>query len=185
MAQLLLLRHAKSSWDDPSVPDHQRPLNTRGERAARAMSHAFATLHLAPDLALVSSARRAQQTFAALELNADATEVVVADALYLADAEQIFEQLRQVRAGTRSVLVVAHNPGLYDTAIELVGNDPATRPEPPVMRLLDGYPTATLAEFAVAVPWAEIGPDRGRLLRFQRPDDGEGADAGSGYDRDA
>ena len=179
MAQLLLLRHAKSSWDDPTVPDHQRPLNARGERAARALSNLFASLRLAPDLALVSSALRAKQTFASLDLNGEASEIVVTDTLYLADAEGIFEQLRQVAAGTRSVLVVGHNPGLYDTAIELVGNDPAARPEPPVMRLLDGYPTASLAEFAVSVPWAEIGPGQGRLLRFQRPDDFEDADAGS------
>ena len=184
MAQLLLLRHAKSAWDDPSLPDHQRPLNNRGERAAGAMGNVFASGRLAPDLALVSSARRAQQTFAALELNAEATEIVVTDALYLADVEQIFERLRQVPAGTRSVLVVGHNPGLNDTAIELVGNDPAARPEPPVMRLLDGYPTATLAEFTISVPWAEIGPGCGRLVRFQRPDDVGGAD-GAAQDRDA
>ncbi len=156
MAQLLLLRHAKSSWDDPSVPDHQRPLNGRGERAARAMSNAFATLHLAPDLALVSSSRRTQQTFEALKLSREATEVEITDDLYLADAESILERLRRLPEGTRSVLVVGHNPGLYDVAIELVGDDPAARPEPPVMRLLDGYPTASLAEFTISVPWAEL-----------------------------
>lgn len=171
MAQLLLLRHAKSSWDDPSLPDHQRPLNPRGERAARAMAGAFASLHLAPDLALVSTSRRTRQTFDALRLNTDAIEVDVTDRLYLADAETILERLREVPEPVRSVLVVGHNPGLYDAAIELVGDDPATRPEPPVMRLLDGYPTASLAEFQVSVPWSEIGSGRGRLLRFHRPED--------------
>lgn len=185
MAQLLLLRHAKSSWDDPSIPDHQRPLNARGERAARAMSNAFATLHLAPDLALVSSSRRTQQTFEALRLSREATEIDISDALYLASAETILERLREVPEGTRSVLVVAHNPGLYDAAIELVGNDPAARPEPPVMRLLDGYPTASLAEFAIPVPWAELAPGRGRLVRFQHPEDFDGAATGDGDRRGA
>ena len=171
MAQLLLLRHAKSSWDDPSVPDHQRPLNAQGERAARLMCNAFAILHLAPDLALVSSSRRTRQTFEALRLNGDATEVETTDDLYLADADAILERLRTVPEGARSVLVVGHNPGLYDAAIELVGNDPAARPEPPVMRLLDGYPPASLAEFSISVPWAELGTGRGRLRRFPRPED--------------
>ncbi len=185
MAQLLLLRHAKSSWDDPTVPDHQRPLNALGERAARLMSGAFATLHLAPDLALISSSRRTQQTFEALHLSKDATEVEITDGLYLADADTILERLRLVPEGTRSVLVVGHNPGLYDAAIELVGNDPAARPEPPVMRLLDGYPTASLAEFAIAVPWAELGTGRGRLVRFQRPEDYDLPATGGGNGRDA
>lgn len=181
MAQLLLLRHAKSSWDDPSLPDHQRPLNPRGERAARAMAAAFATLHLAPDLAIVSSSRRTRQTFDALRLPADALELDVTDRLYLADSETILGRLQEVPETTRSVLVVGHNPGLYDAAIDLVGDDPAARPEPPVMRLLDGYPTASLAEFEISVPWSEIGRGRGRLVRFQRPEDFDAA-AGAGKD---
>ncbi len=185
MAQLLLLRHAKSSWDDPSIPDHQRPLNARGEQSARAMSNAFATLHLAPDLALISSSRRTQQTFEALHLSLEATETDITDALYLASSDSILERLRLVPGSTRSVLVVGHNPGLYDAAIELVGNDPATRPEPPVMRLLDAYPTASPAEFSISVPWAELGPGRGRLVRFQRPEDFESAAPGAGNARDA
>lgn len=184
MAQLLLLRHAKSSWDDPSLADHQRPLNARGERAARAMSNAFAALHFAPDLAIISSSLRTRQTFEALHLNVEATEIDVTDALYLAASDGILDRLRLVPACTRSVLVVGHNPGLYDTAIELVGNDPATRPEAPVTRLLDGYPTASLAEFSISVAWAELGLGRGRLVRFQRPEDFEGASSGAGHEDD-
>ena len=183
MAQLLLLRHAKSSWDDPTLRDHQRPLNPRGERAARAMSNAFAMLRLAPDVALVSSSRRTRQTFEALGLHPEAMEVDLSDRLYLADSEAILERLHEVPEETRSVLVVGHNPGLYDLAIELVGRDPATRPEPPVARLLDGYPTASLAEFNIDVPWASLGEGGGKLLRFQRPEDFEAsAAAGPGHE---
>ncbi len=173
MAQLLLLRHAKSSWDDPALRDHDRPLNPRGERAARAMSNAFAMLRLSPDLALVSSSVRTRQTFDALRLMTEAIEIDISDRLYLADATTIMERLHEVPETARSVLVVGHNPGLYDTAIELVGRDPAARPEPPVSRLLDGYPTASLAEFSIEVPWSAIGPGAGKLLRFQRPEDFE------------
>ena len=62
MRQLLLLRHAKSSWDDPALSDHARPLNARGRRAATAMAQAMRELGLAPDIVLVSSARRTLQT---------------------------------------------------------------------------------------------------------------------------
>ena len=171
MGQLLLLRHAKSSWDDPALRDHERPLNPRGERASRAIANAFAMLRLSPDLALVSSSRRTRQTFDALGLNPDATEVTVTDRLYLADSDAILELIREVPESTRSILVVGHNPGLYDAAIELVGRDPAARPEPPVSRLLDGYPTASLCEFTVEMPWAALGEGAGKLVRFQRPED--------------
>ena len=66
MRQLLLLRHAKSSWDDPGLSDHARPLNARGRRAAAAIAGAMRELRLSPDLVLVSSARRTLQTLEAL-----------------------------------------------------------------------------------------------------------------------
>ena len=181
MGQLLLLRHAKSSWDDPALRDHERPLNPRGERAAAAMSNAFASLRLSPDLALVSSSRRTRQTFDALRLNPEALDVEITDRLYLADSETILEMIRGAKEGVRSILVVGHNPGLYDAAMELVGRDPAARPEPPVSRLLDGYPTASLCDFNVEVPWSALAEGAGKLVRFQRPEDFE-VPAG-GHDR--
>ena len=66
MRQLLLLRHAKSSWDDPRLSDHARPLNARGRRAAMGMGLAMRELGLAPDIVLVSSARRTLQTLEAI-----------------------------------------------------------------------------------------------------------------------
>ena len=66
MRRLLLLRHAKSSWDDPALSDHARPLNSRGRKAAAAVAQLFHRLTLAPDLVLVSSARRTLQTLEAL-----------------------------------------------------------------------------------------------------------------------
>ncbi|USQ70926.1 histidine phosphatase family protein [Roseomonas mucosa] len=66
MRRLLLLRHAKSSWDDPALSDHARPLNSRGRKAAAAVAQLFHRLNLAPDLVLVSSARRTLQTLEAL-----------------------------------------------------------------------------------------------------------------------
>ena len=95
--------------------------------------------------------------------------MLVEDGLYLADSDALLARLRQL-GDESSVLVVGHNPGLYELALDLVGDDPAARPEPPVMRLLDGYPTASLAIFEVPAPWASLGRGAGRLVRVQRPE---------------
>ena len=94
MHQLLLLRHAKSSWDDPKLEDRDRPLNKRGRRAAAAMRQAMLDLGLAPDVVLASPARRTQETLAALEPWDDTPLIEAVDALYLANATQLLAVLR-------------------------------------------------------------------------------------------
>jgi len=112
MRQLLLLRHAKSSWDDRDLPDHERPLNRRGLQAAAAMRTAMEGLGLAPDVVLVSSSRRTVQTLEALEPWADTPLVDRLDSLYLAPAPAILKAIQEVGAMARSVLLVGHNPGV-------------------------------------------------------------------------
>ena len=94
MRQLLLLRHAKSSWDEPHLSDHARPLNMRGNQAAAAMAREMRRLGLLPDLVLVSSARRTLQTLAALEPWAEPPRIEPMDALYLAPASDLLDALR-------------------------------------------------------------------------------------------
>lgn len=166
MRRLLLLRHAKSSWDDPNLSDHARPLNARGRQAADSVR---ATLHeagLRPDLVLVSSARRTLQTLEALGSWAPAPAVEPMDALYLAGPEAILDVLRQVEDRAGCVLLIGHNPGLHEAATRLAGpgsDAPAQR------RLADGFPTATLAEFEVGSAWSALGWHGARLARFTQP----------------
>jgi phosphohistidine phosphatase len=176
MRQLLLLRHAKSSWDEGSLSDHARPLNTRGRRAADAMAEQMRSLGLAPDVVLVSSARRTLQTLEALQPLEDSPMVEVLDALYLAPWETLRDALRQVPDTARSVLLIAHNPGLHDLALALGGLSPATPPASPLgssmaERLAHDYPTGALAEFAVAARWSELDGGGARLVRFLCPRD--------------
>src|SRR5689334_13732267 len=96
MHQLLLLRHAKSSWDDPKLPDHERPLNARGRRAAAAMRGAMRELGLTPDIVLVSPARRTMQTLEILEPWDETPLIEPTDALYLATAPQMLKLLQGV-----------------------------------------------------------------------------------------
>lgn len=171
MRQLLLLRHAKSSWDDPALPDHARPLNARGRRSALAMAEAMRDLGLAPDIVFVSSARRTLQTLEALTPFEDGALIEPMDALYLAPWPRLLEELRQVPETARSLLLIGHNPGLHDLAMAL--GDPATlaRGGPDARRLAEGYPTGALAEFTIASPWGQLEAGGGRLVRFLAPRD--------------
>jgi phosphohistidine phosphatase len=169
MRQLLLLRHAKSSWDDPRLSDHARPLNARGRRAAAAMAQAMRELRLSPDIVLVSSARRTLQTLEALAPFEDGPLVEPMDDLYLAPWQRLLEVLRGVPQTARSVLLIGHNPGLHELAVALLGTDGSAAAN--AQRLTAGYPTATLAEFAVVSPWHMLEPGGGRLVRFLAPRD--------------
>ncbi|MFL1462806.1 SixA phosphatase family protein [Roseococcus sp. DSY-14] len=169
MRQLLLLRHAKSSWDEATLSDHARPLNARGRRAAAAMGERLRELGLVPDIVLVSSARRTLQTLEGLQPLEGPPVVHVLDALYLAPWGTMLEGLRKVPDTARSVLVLAHNPGLHDLAMALVG--PGAVGSPAAQRLAEGYPTGALAEFSVAARWQDLAEGGGRLLRFLCPRD--------------
>jgi phosphohistidine phosphatase len=172
MRQLLLLRHAKSSWDDAKMPDRDRPLNPRGRRNAVALRQAMRELGLAPDLVLVSSAKRTSETLEALEPWDDTPLIEPMDGLYLATAPQLLAVLQGVAETVRSVLLIGHNPGLHDLATSLTeGRPTADQQREAERRLAAGFPTASLAEFAIAGPWWQIGPRAGRLLRFLTPAD--------------
>src|SRR5579863_2056432 len=122
MHQLLLLRHAKSSWDDPKLSDRDRPLNKRGQRSAAAMRKAMEELGLAPDLILVSPARRTRETLAALEPWNDTPLVEPLESLYLASAGQLLSVLRQTNETVRSAMLIGHNPGMHELAVSLAGS---------------------------------------------------------------
>jgi phosphohistidine phosphatase len=171
MRQLLLLRHAKSSWDDPALSDHARPLNARGRRAAAAMAQAMRELGLAPDIVLVSSARRTLQTLEALTPFEDAALIEPMDALYLAPWRRLLEAIQDVPETARSLLLIGHNPGLHELALALAGADGIARGGPSLQRLAEGYPTGALAEFTIASPWHLLEPGGGRLVRFIHPRD--------------
>src|SRR5689334_20311557 len=114
MRRLMLLRHAKSAWPD-GVEDHERPLAERGRVAAPLMGRYMAEHGLLPDFAIVSTARRAQETWAlvAPALGRDTAQRDEAR-IYEARSEAILEVIRETAAGVRTLLVVGHNPGFQD-----------------------------------------------------------------------
>jgi len=171
MHQLILLRHAKAAPEASGLSDHDRPLTESGRRAATAIGQAMRKAGLAPDVVLVSSALRTQQTFAALEQATVWDEWPNMDtipALYMATASQLRETLRGLAETVRSALLIGHNPGLHELALQLAG--PAN-PRPDLARLNHGYPTATLTEFLVTTPWRRLGPGAAALQRFLQATD--------------
>lgn len=174
MRQLLLLRHAKSAWDDPALADHARPLNNRGKLAARMMAAEMQRLGLTPDVVLVSSARRTLQTLEALKPLEGNPIVTVSDELYLAPWQSLIATLNKVPETVRSVLLVGHNPGLHELALNLL--PPGIAASPMLFRLRDGYPTGALCEFAIAKPWHGLTDGGGMLMGFTAPRDLPGAD---------
>ena len=167
MRQLLLLRHAKAAV---AASDRDRGLTPAGRRAAAVMRRAMRDLGLAPDLVLVSDARRALETLEALEPWDETPLVDPLAELYLADAADILATLNEVAETVRGVLLIAHNPGLGDlVAILAAGAEAAGRDVAP--RLAEGFPTAALAEFSVAGPWGQLDATNARLVRLIRPRD--------------
>src|SRR4051794_14828002 len=167
MRTLHLLRHAKSSWGEPSLADHDRPLAPRGQEAAAAMHAHLARIGFEVDLVLVSSARRAQQTWELVAPGLVARAVRTEPRIYDASQEDLLRLVRRLDDTVRSVLLVGHDPGFHQLAISLAG----AGDEDALTALHSKYPTGALASFTFDVDWSAIGPRAGRLVSFVRPRD--------------
>lgn len=165
MKRLLLLRHAKSSWDDPSLADHERPLAPRGHRAAEWMAEYLRSSVPHPDLVLCSSALRTRETLDRMSKAFGDAEVVVDDDLYGASHDLLLERLRGVADRFETVAVIGHNPGVHDLAIALAGSGEG------LGRMRAKFPTGALAVLTFDGPWGELAPGDGRLEAFVTPKD--------------
>lgn len=136
------------------------------------MAQAIRELGLSPDVVLVSSARRTLQTLELIRPALEAgTLIEPMDALYLAPWASLLGLVREAPETARSVMLIGHNPGLHDLAMALVGAAGQAAGTPEAQRLAEGYPTAALAEFSIAVPWRMLDAGGGRLIRFLVPRD--------------
>ncbi|MBX2836311.1 MAG: histidine phosphatase family protein [Gammaproteobacteria bacterium] len=114
MRKLTLLRHAKSSWSDADVSDHDRPLNARGTRDAPEMANRLVQRGCIPDTILCSSALRTQQTAQAMAVAFKLTDdqLIIDESLYLASAAELLEMIALQAPVAEHIMVIAHNPGL-------------------------------------------------------------------------
>jgi phosphohistidine phosphatase len=168
MRTLLLMRHAKSSWDRPELADIDRPLAPRGRKAAQAMARRMRKDRLRPDLVLCSPATRARETWDLLqkELGED-LPCRTLRALYPGAPSRVLAALSRTGDDVSSLLLIGHNPGLASLALRLARTG-AAKPR----RLMEAkFPTAALAVLAFEVEhWSKIDAG-GRLLDFIRPKD--------------
>jgi phosphohistidine phosphatase len=162
LKQLELLRHAKSSWDDPDIADHDRPLNARGRAAAALVGRHMREQTPSPDLVLCSSATRTRQTLQLLDL-ASGTQVLVEDELYGAGAAGLLARLKAVPAPIGTVLLIGHNPGIEDLT-RMLDRDGLTS--------IQKFPTAALAVLGFDLEaWNDLAPGIGHLDGFFTPRD--------------
>lgn len=168
MRELYLLRHAKSSWDDPALADHDRPLSRRGERAAPLMGRFMAEHGLFPDHVLVSPSQRTRQSwrYAATELGQGYSEAEFDDAIYNASADRLLSLLRLVPEDASRVLLIGHNPGMEDLASSLADEN---SDHDAITRMREKFPTAALACFTVTAPWNALDHATACLTRFVTP----------------
>ena len=161
MKTLLLVRHAKSSWDDAALGDRARPLNERGRRDAPTMGARLAGRGVRPDLVLSSPATRALATAEAIagELGYERGRIVVDDRLYAAEPDLLLAVIRGLDDEARCVLLVGHNPELTALAHRFADT-------------IDHMPTCAVAQFTFdATKWTDVGRSPALEVSFERPKD--------------
>ena len=159
MKTLLVLRHGKSSWSDPALDDHERPLNKRGRRDGPRMGKLVRKYGLMPDVVISSDAVRARLTAEAVVQAARYPgEIVLDHRLYMASPAHTLSLLRTVRENAETVMIVGHNPGLEELITQLTGEQ-------------QDLPTAALAQIALPIEqWRDLKPStRGTVLGHWRP----------------
>ena len=150
MKTLFLIRHAKSSRDDPALADKDRPLNDRGKRDAPKMGKRLAKRNVAPDLILSSPATRALKTaqIIAKKLDYKRKNILVNDRLYAVEANELLDVLRKLGDIVECAVLIGHNPELTELAHRLSSK-------------INRMPTCAVAEFTFdAKSWSRIGKDK-------------------------
>jgi phosphohistidine phosphatase len=170
---LYLLRHAKSSWDDPSLRDRDRPLAPRGERASNAIAEHVRSQRIVPALVLCSSARRTAQTLERVAAGFyDRPRIEIEDGLYAASADDLLARLHEIGDDVDSAMLVGHDPALQDLALSLARR--GTR----LADLREKFPTAALATLTFRGAWRELAPRAAELVAFVKPRELDGSGRG-------
>jgi phosphohistidine phosphatase len=164
MRRVFLLRHAKSSWEDRGLADHDRPLAPRGRRATMLLREHLRRESVAPAVVLCSPTRRTRETLEGIgPALAQEVPVRIERELYAASAERLLARLRALDDEVDSVLVIGHNPGLELLALSLGGAGES------LAAVRRKYPTGALATLEFAGSWSELAPGSAELTDFVTP----------------
>ena len=160
MKMLTLIRHAKSSWEQPELADLDRPLNKRGKRDAPKMGQRLVQKQLQPDLFITSPAKRAFTTAKAIaeEIGYGMDELVTDDRAYTADAAELLAILRDVDNAYHDVVLVGHNPAMTNLVNYLTSES------------IDNVPTCGIVRASFSVDaWSKLRRRTGELVWFDYP----------------
>jgi phosphohistidine phosphatase len=166
MRRLMLLRHAKTERAEPGERDRDRKLMKRGRGDATVIGAYMANHGLVPDLAMVSPATRTKETWSLIAPSfAKPPSMITDERIYNATVEKLIGAIGEARKA-QALLVVGHNPGLHELAVQLIASgDVATRE-----RINEKLPTSGLVVIELALDdWALLHPQSGRLERFVHP----------------
>ncbi len=168
MLSLLLLRHAKSSWDDSVVDDFDRPLNARGQKAAPLVGQWMKDQDMTPGRIICSGARRTRETLGLiLPYQRGDQEISIEDGIYSADgAHDLLGRVRSIGKGSGQVMIIGHNPAIQELALALAGTGDADD----LQQIALKFPTASLAEIQFpATDWSMVSEGTGALTNFVMP----------------
>lgn len=160
MKNLTVIRHAKSSWDNPELEDHQRPLNKRGYEDSLLMANILKRYNLYLDKVYCSTAQRAKSTIEILakELNINSGLIEYVDDLYNASRRGILNFLKKLDDDLNNVAIVGHNPGLTDLAHFLLYDFDVD------------LPTCSIVNINLDIEkWLELKSGLGTLVFFEYP----------------
>ncbi|MEL6773907.1 MAG: histidine phosphatase family protein [Pseudomonadota bacterium] len=167
MKTVILLRHAKSSWADPELDDHDRPLNKRGKASAPLIADWMKRSGYRPDRVLCSSAKRTRQTLKRMrDAMPDLPQAILEPRLYHADPGVMFGLLSEQPDQSDTVLVLGHQPGLSAFARKLVNG----HVRPRCVRAFQHFPTAAAAVLTLPVArWEDLAPNSAAFIDFAVP----------------
>jgi phosphohistidine phosphatase len=160
---LFLLRHAKSSWGDPTLSDAERPLASRGRRDAKRIAEHLRRLGIEPELVLCSTAVRTRETLDLVRPALPNSKLTLEQDLYAAGIDELLARIRQVPETVESVMLIGHNPGLHQLALVLASTGDELE------RLEAKFPTAALATLTLTSEWGRVGPGDATLAAYVVP----------------
>ncbi len=160
MKTIILVRHAKSSWKEASLEDHERPLNKRGERDAPHMAKVFCKKNISVDLIVSSTANRALSTANefAKQLAYNKDQIEREKQLYLAEPNDMMDYVASIDDAINCVMLFGHNPGITWFATILSGHH------------FENIPTCGIAAVDLKIDqWSDLKEGKGKLLFFEYP----------------
>ena len=159
MKHLLLIRHAKSGWDNANLQDFDRPLSDRGKKDAILMENFLNKIEYKPDLILCSPARRTQQTYDILFGVSKIKSTLYIDNLYHAGDEELLNIIRSIDEDKKILVIIGHNPSLHNL-LEQITNKKFTN-----------FPTSGIACLQMDLEWEKVANTKSTLIFFKKPKD--------------